>query len=470
MKKNGFTLIELLAVIVILGIIAVITIPKINSQVEDSKKNIAKTSALNYKKGISEYIYYQEMKENYIDLSGRYYVNEDGYLYNSNKTLEVSFDGQKPKNGNLTYINDELTSGCLTINKYKVTFINGEVSDVDKGTCEYNENQSIPEIVTSGDGLYASETELGRLIYRGTNPDNYISLKENNVDTMYRIVSYETDGTIKVVRNEPIQRMPFDERTSETEGPRKNSNNTYCDYSESYYNGCNVWGNTNNTYYNGNKIGPTFKYKYYENAASNTLKDSTNTGTVTQDSSLNTYLNETWIDILDFKDNIDEHSFNVGGINYYKDYEGGDKGIKKEKEEEKVYTWKGKIGVLNISEYKEGSINSVCTSVYANFYWNPENFRYLDSEHISHAANYNATEWPCSIKNWIYRLHNDEASITATPYSTDGFWFVGKSGYFSYNGWDAYGTFDIRPAFYLKSTTNLTGNGTETNPYQIEES
>ena len=48
MKNKGFTLIELLAVIIVLGLIAIITVPKINDQIEQSKKNLSKTSAASY--------------------------------------------------------------------------------------------------------------------------------------------------------------------------------------------------------------------------------------------------------------------------------------------------------------------------------------------------------------------------------------------------------------------------------------
>ena len=43
--KKGFTLIELLAVILILGIISLIAIPKVTDVIEDAKKGAAETSA-----------------------------------------------------------------------------------------------------------------------------------------------------------------------------------------------------------------------------------------------------------------------------------------------------------------------------------------------------------------------------------------------------------------------------------------
>jgi len=136
MKTKGFTLIELLGIIIILGLIAVITIPRINEQIENSKKNIAVNSALSYKKAIDEYTLHQQMNKNNIELEGTYNIDENGYLYNEENTYEISVNGTKPTNGTLTYDNSELSSACITINKYKITFTNGEISNTEKGTCE----------------------------------------------------------------------------------------------------------------------------------------------------------------------------------------------------------------------------------------------------------------------------------------------------------------------------------------------
>ena len=149
MNKKGFTLIELLAVIIILGLIAVITIPKLNKQLDQSKKSLAEDSALKYKKSIDEYVLRQEMNKNKIALEGTYNIDENGYLYNEETTHEISFSGTKPANGTLQYINDELQSGCITINKYKVTFTNGEISNTEKGTCEFASNNNAKQAVIS---------------------------------------------------------------------------------------------------------------------------------------------------------------------------------------------------------------------------------------------------------------------------------------------------------------------------------
>ena len=135
MKNKGFTLIELLAVIIIIGLIAVITIPKINDSIESSKQNLAKTNALNYKKTIEEQKLKEQLNKNIIKLNGDYSINSNGNIENNNQELELEISGEKPKNGYLTYIDDELESGCITINKYAVTLVKDEVTNVEKGDC-----------------------------------------------------------------------------------------------------------------------------------------------------------------------------------------------------------------------------------------------------------------------------------------------------------------------------------------------
>ena len=131
MKKNkGFTLIELLAIIVILAIIAVITVPIILNVIDNAKRGTAKDSAYGYKDAISKYYVSGMLEDESIKLSGDYNV-VDGKL----GEYDIPFSGTKPTSGYLTFENNALTSGCLTIDEYKVTFANGEVTNVEVGEC-----------------------------------------------------------------------------------------------------------------------------------------------------------------------------------------------------------------------------------------------------------------------------------------------------------------------------------------------
>ena len=63
-------------------------------------------------------------------------------------------------------------------------------------------------IVTVGDGLYEDEYEEGRYIYKGGNPNNYITF--NNEKAGWRIISVEPDKTIKIMKVESIGNRAFD--------------------------------------------------------------------------------------------------------------------------------------------------------------------------------------------------------------------------------------------------------------------
>ena len=136
-KQKGFTLIELLAIIVILAIIAVITVPIILNVIDNAKKGTAKDSAYGYKDAISKYYVSGMLENESIQLNGNYNV-VDGKLGD----YEIPFSGTKPTSGYLTFENNILKNGCLTIDEYKVSFENGEVNNVAPGICE---NKATPE-------------------------------------------------------------------------------------------------------------------------------------------------------------------------------------------------------------------------------------------------------------------------------------------------------------------------------------
>ena len=62
------------------------------------------------------------------------------------------------------------------------------------------------DVVTEGDGLYADTYEEGRYIYKGANPNNYITFSGET----WRIISVENDNTIKIMRAESIGDMAWD--------------------------------------------------------------------------------------------------------------------------------------------------------------------------------------------------------------------------------------------------------------------
>lgn len=147
-KSKGFTLIELLAIIVILAIIAVITVPLILNIIDDAKKGTIKDSIYGYKDAINKFYVSELYKDNNsnLKLNGEYSVNDKGELSDGKNTYKIPFSGTTPTGGNLTYENNILKNGCITMDGFKATIENGEVKDIEKGTCENNPTPEEPPV------------------------------------------------------------------------------------------------------------------------------------------------------------------------------------------------------------------------------------------------------------------------------------------------------------------------------------
>ena len=60
--------------------------------------------------------------------------------------------------------------------------------------------------VTDGDGLYKDEYEEGKYTYKGVNPNNYITFNNET----WRIISIDSNGLIKIMKNKSIGNQAFD--------------------------------------------------------------------------------------------------------------------------------------------------------------------------------------------------------------------------------------------------------------------
>ena len=465
MKKNAFTLIELLAVIILIGLLAVLIIPKINDTVSDARKNTNEVSTNALARTATNY--YLEKKGFTNNISDCTY----DFTNNINTCAGLEFTGKKPESGKLVIKKNGNVALSVKFDKYcyikRYNKDEIEIIDNNNTQCEEIENvfvnYEIPTLAISGDGLYEAIGEPGRYVYRGATPNNYINIKEDGINnTLYRIISYEPDGTIKVVRNESIGNMSWDKNNSRTSN---GTNNTYCTST----NGCNVWGNQTDTFFQGETLGDNFHYSYYLDNSTTTLT-SGGTGKVQMSSTLNKYLNDktstSWQPAITLDNYIDNHAFNVGGIFYKSSYTGGDKGLQKEKQEERLYTWNGKIGLMNVTEYVEASLNQECTSAYSNYFYNGK-YYYKDEGSSTATIHVPATGWPCKKTNWTFKNY-DEWTISPYSYSRAYVWDITAQGSFSNNNGNTLNTEQaVRPSFYLKANIILSGQGTEQNPYNI---
>ena len=295
------------------------------------------------------------------------------------------------------------------------------------------------EVVTSGDGLYEDQYEAGRYIYRGSEPNNYIQFNNE----LWRIVAKETDGTYKIVRDEFLPQnegytfMVYDEANH-----RATENNTYCTNPQW---GCGVYAAVSGTFQT-----PSGNYS----------------GTVTEDSSIKEYLNNTYYPTLNgiAKTQVQSHTFNIGSVQVL-DQSGNDS-IEKNIAGEKMYKWTGNVGLINVSDLLKASTNAACTSATDEY----------------NAGMQDTPRETCGSYLTYFDTINEELGGI-------GYWTINaasaESGDCSGNAWIAvratglaglvndYAYFDYgtgaRPVVFLKSSIQFTeGNGSKSNPYIVQ--
>ena len=276
------------------------------------------------------------------------------------------------------------------------------------------------DIVTSGDGLYKDVYEDGRYIYRGANPNNYITFNNE----LWRIIAKEKDGTYKIIRNETLPARAFDEANH-----RSTAKNSYCK-NPSY--GCGVYAAVK-----GEFSSPSGSQK----------------GTVTEDSSIKIYLNNNY-----YTNNINStakgqmtsHLFNIGAVEKLSN--GSNDSIAKNIAGEKMCTWTGNVGLVNVSDILKASTNPDCTSVTIAHGTNKCNSNYLLDKGSSSLLFY----WTINVLS-----EGDSSSHIA---------WGGYSSNLSANvsRYDCNGTLVTKPVVFLKSSVKLIGQGTKENPFQIK--
>lgn len=123
MKNNakGFTLIELLAVIVILAIIALITVPGVLNIISDAREGAAVDSAYGMREAARNYYLLAIMND--IDTFDGYTCSWNAAEGEESCTTSIELDGTIPSEGTITIANNgELSFAGIKINGFDIAY------------------------------------------------------------------------------------------------------------------------------------------------------------------------------------------------------------------------------------------------------------------------------------------------------------------------------------------------------------
>ena len=124
MKKKGFTLIELLAVIVILAVVALISMPLVLNTIDKAKRGAAEESANSYVSAIETAIVSDMMNSNYNYTPEQTFILSDNgkKIVNGEKELEINIKGTYPTSGSIVIKNAIVVSAELKISGYDINY------------------------------------------------------------------------------------------------------------------------------------------------------------------------------------------------------------------------------------------------------------------------------------------------------------------------------------------------------------
>lgn len=172
----------------------------------------------------SGYISYYELEDKIIKASQEYIETNVTLLPNNNyetSTLDIS---EIVVSGHLNELSNYVKDGnsCIgevNITKYDDNYIYVPKLDCSSYKTEFLIDKLMSNVVENGNGLYNMDNEY---YYRGETKDNYIKID----DTLYRIVSIDSKGNIKIVIDLMETMKVWDDRYN-TEEENNNGKNNY---------------------------------------------------------------------------------------------------------------------------------------------------------------------------------------------------------------------------------------------------
>ena len=422
MKKNAFTLVELLAVIAILTIIMVISVPQLITSIKNKKTDAlektkdllisaARNYVIDYELKVPTSISIETLcKNDYLECPIKNPID------NSNLNGYVNVDDNK------VYVYSD-TRDYITIRDYIIDLYNDES-------------------LRTSNGLKKDNTVDTNIRYYGSDPNNYVSFNNE----LWRIIGV-FGNNVKLVRSESLGSLSWDSSDSSINkgnGINQWGESTYGD--GSYYEGADLQVYLNKMYYGGDTTVTC--YDGYQNS---TITCPTNT-----------------LDRI-AKLLIDKHTWSLGAIemsiedtiSFYNAERGtangktctsgnycNDSVIRTTK-------WTGYVALPYITDWAYASSESICET----------NIQTKDSSNL----------FVCKNNNWMqrsawtwYLSPGVQSAIANYVWTVSGNGNVANYIMFGAMSKFAYYGSNVAPSIYLKSSVLMKGgSGTSSDPYKL---
>ncbi len=422
MKKNAFTLVELLAVIAILTIIMVISVPQLITSIKNKKTDAlektkdllisaARNYVIDYELKVPTSISIETLcKNDYLECPIKNPID------NSNLNGYVNVDDNK------VYVYSD-TRDYITIRDYIIDLYNDES-------------------LRTSNGLKKDNTVDTNIRYYGSDPNNYVSFNNE----LWRIIGV-FGNNVKLVRSESLGSLSWDSSDSSINkgnGINQWGESTYGD--GSYYEGADLQVYLNKMYYGGDTTVTC--YDGYQNS---TITCPTNT------------LDRT------AKLLIDKHTWSLGAIemsiedtiSFYNAERGTangktcTSGTYCNDTVTRTTKWTGYVALPYITDWAYASSESICET----------NIQTKDSSNLFVCKNNNwmqRSAWTWYLSPGVQSANANYVWTVSGNGNVANYIMFGAMSKFAY-----YGS-NVAPSIYLKSSVLMKGGtGTSSDPYKL---
>ena len=419
MKKNGFTLVEITVCVVLLVTIFLIVVPKVNTMINNKKKNAYNSLISTVKDAAQAYVY---LNVNIVDDA----IESQGYYEVSIRTLQENELLENKLENPLTGKNIPSTS-IVKIIKNNEEYIYKFSLDY-QYLLEHIIDLYSSEETRISNGLKKDNTPDQNIRYYGSDPNNYVSFNNE----LWRIIGV-FGNNVKLVRKDSLGSLSWDSSAASVNsggGVNEWSTSALKNYLNTMY-----YGGTSVTCYDG-------QYKKEVTCPTNKLDDASKT----------LIDNHTWKTGAPIRETLHDSTTNsLDTVEFYKAERGTvngkicTRGLWCNDTVNRTTTWTGYVALPYITEWAYASSENDCNTM------------------IDQSSTYK-----CKNNNW---MHRGDSTWYLSPGADSGraslVWSVNGAGE-AYRD-SASNSNGVAPAIYLKSNVLIeSGNGREDTPYTLK--